>query len=69
MKPLFITATDTEIGKTYVCAALAHSLKKLDIDVGIMKPFACGVKQKTGFSSMISQYLLMQPWLMMMKPS
>ena len=51
MKPLFITATDTDIGKTYVCAALAHSLKKLEIDVGIMKPFACGVKQKTGFAS------------------
>ena len=51
MKPLFITATDTNIGKTYVCAGLAHLLKKLDIDVGIMKPFACGVKQKTGFSS------------------
>ena len=51
MKPLFITATDTDIGKTYVCAGLAHSLKKLDIDVGIMKPFACGIKQKTGFSS------------------
>jgi len=51
MKPLFITATDTDIGKTYVCAGLAYSLKKLDIDVGVMKPFACGVKQKTGFSS------------------
>ena len=51
MKPLFITATDTDIGKTCVCAGLAHSLKKLGIDVGIMKPFACGVKQKTGFSS------------------
>ena len=51
MKPLFITATDTDIGKTYVCAGLAHSLKKLGIDVGVMKPFACGVKQKTGFSS------------------
>ena len=51
MKPLFITATDTDVGKTYVCAGLAHSLKKLDINVGIMKPFACGVKQKTGFSS------------------
>jgi len=51
MKSLFVTATDTDIGKTYVCAGIAHSLKKLDIDVGIMKPFACGVKQKTGFSS------------------
>ena len=51
MKPLFITATDTDIGKTYVCAGLARSLKKLGVDVGIMKPFACGTKQKTGFSS------------------
>ena len=51
MKPLFITATDTNIGKTYVCAGLAYALKKLDIDVGVMKPFACGIKQKIGFSS------------------
>ena len=51
MKPLFITATDTDIGKTCVCAGIAHSLKKLNVNVGIMKPFACGVKQKTGFSS------------------
>ena len=51
MKPLFITSTDTDIGKTCVCAGIAHSLKKLNVDVGIMKPFACGVKQKTGFSS------------------
>jgi len=51
MKPLFVTATDTDIGKTCVCAGLAYALKKMDIDVGIMKPFACGVKQKIGFSS------------------
>ena len=51
MKPLFITATDTDIGKTFVCAGIANSLKKLGINVGIMKPFACGVKQKNGFSS------------------
>ena len=51
MKPLFVTATDTDIGKTCVCAGLAYALKKLDIDVGIMKPFACGIKEKIGFSS------------------
>ena len=51
MKPLFVTATDTDIGKTYVCAGLAYALKKSGIDVGIMKPYACGVKQKIGFSS------------------
>ena len=51
MKSLFVTATDTDIGKTYVCAGIAHLLKKSGINVGIMKPFACGIKQKTGFSS------------------
>ena len=51
MKSLFVTATDTDIGKTSVCAGIAYSLKKSGIDVGIMKPFACGVKQKTGFLS------------------
>jgi len=51
MKSLFITGTDTDIGKTCVCAGIAHSLKKSGIDVGIMKPFACGIKQKSGFSS------------------
>ena len=34
MKSLFVTATDTDIGKTYVCAGIAHSLKKSGIDVG-----------------------------------
>ena len=51
MKPLFVTATDTDIGKTCVSAGLVYALKKLNIDVGIMKPFACGVKEKIGFSS------------------
>jgi len=51
MKPLFVTATDTDIGKTYVCAGLAYALKKMGVDVGIMNPFACGDKQKNGFSS------------------
>jgi dethiobiotin synthetase len=27
MKPLFITATDTDIGKTFVCSGLAYALK------------------------------------------
>ena len=51
MKPLVVTATDTDVGKTYVCAGLAYALKKSGIDVGSMKPFACGVKHKIGFSS------------------
>ena len=40
MKSLFITGTDTDVGKTYVTAGLAVTLRKMGIDVGIMKPFA-----------------------------
>ena len=51
MKSYFITATDTGVGKTTVTAALAASIKKSGIDVGIMKPVATGILQKTGFKS------------------
>ena len=51
MKSYFITATDTGVGKTTITAALAASIKKSGIDVGIMKPVATGVSQKTGFKS------------------
>ena len=39
---LFVTGTDTEIGKTVVTALLALSLQTRGMDVGIMKPFASG---------------------------
>ena len=51
MKSYFITATDTGVGKTTITAALAASIKKSGIDVGVMKPVATGVLQKTGFRS------------------
>ena len=51
MKSLFITGTDTDVGKTYVTAGLAVLLRKLKIDVGVMKPFAAGIPQKKGFKS------------------
>ncbi len=51
MKSYFVTATDTGVGKTTVTAALAASIQKLGIDVGIMKPVATGVLQKSGFRS------------------
>ncbi len=51
MKSYFITATDTGVGKTTITAALAASIKKSGIDVGIMKPVATGILQKTGFKS------------------
>ena len=51
MKSYFITATDTGVGKTTITAALAASIKKLGINIGIMKPIATGVLQKTDFKS------------------
>ncbi|MCV0392213.1 MAG: dethiobiotin synthase [Nitrosopumilus sp.] len=51
MKSLFISGTDTDVGKTYVTAGLAILLRKMNIDVGVMKPFAAGIAQKKGFKS------------------
>lgn len=51
LKSLFITGTDTDVGKTYVTAGLAVVLRKSGIDVGVMKPFAAGKEQKKGFKS------------------
>jgi dethiobiotin synthetase len=51
MKSYFITGTDTGVGKTTITVALAISIRKMGIDVGVMKPVATGVMQKTGFKS------------------
>lgn len=51
MKSIFITGTDTDVGKTYVTAGIVAALKKQGKDVGIMKPFAAGTPQKTGYKS------------------
>ncbi|HET7390701.1 MAG TPA: dethiobiotin synthase [Nitrososphaeraceae archaeon] len=44
MKGLFITATDTGVGKTIIGAALASTIRRSGVDVGVMKPFACADK-------------------------
>ena len=52
MKAYFITGTDTGVGKTVITAGLAGSMRKLGVDVGVMKPIASGTPQKTGFKSL-----------------
>src|SRR5512135_609364 len=42
---VFVTGTDTGVGKTLVTAALAMALKKRGLDVGVMKPIETGVSQ------------------------
>lgn len=44
---LFITGTDTGVGKTLVTAALALFLRKRGLDVGVMKPVETGVDDPT----------------------
>ena len=51
MKSLFITGTDTDVGKTYITAGLGVIIRKMGIDVGVMKPFAAGRAQKKGYKS------------------
>src|SRR3990172_1663693 len=57
LKSYFITGTDTDVGKTYVTAGIAAAMKKMGIDVGIMKPFAAGTVQNRGYKSQDVQLL------------
>ncbi|MFA6169742.1 MAG: dethiobiotin synthase [Candidatus Margulisiibacteriota bacterium] len=42
MPGIFITGTDTGVGKTYVTQYLAEEFRRQGSDVGIMKPISCG---------------------------
>ena len=44
MTSLFVTGTDTDVGKTCVTASIVNYLSKMNVDVGVMKPFASGYK-------------------------
>ena len=44
---IFITATDTGVGKTLVTSALVVRLTQWGIDVGVMKPIETGVSRST----------------------
>lgn len=44
-KGIFITGTDTSVGKTYVCAKLVRALRAAGIDAVAMKPFCCGDRE------------------------
>ena len=39
---LFITGTDTSVGKTYVTSRLVRSLRAKGVDCVGMKPLSCG---------------------------
>jgi dethiobiotin synthetase len=45
---IFITGTDTGVGKTFVGAGLVAALRELGIDVGVMKPAETGCMLRKG---------------------
>lgn len=47
-KGIFVTATDTGVGKTVIAAGLAAALRAQGIDVGVMKPVSCGGVEQGG---------------------
>jgi len=58
MKSLFVTGNDTNIGKTCVTASIVKKLRDMDIDVGIMKPFASGYKKNSNSLSQDVEILM-----------
>lgn len=47
-KGLFVTATDTGVGKTIVTATMARILRLRGVNVGVMKPVTSGCPQRNG---------------------
>ncbi len=47
-KGVFITGTDTGVGKTYLAAGIAKHLRARGIDVGVMKPAETGCSRRNG---------------------
>ena len=39
---MFVTGTDTHVGKTFVACGIAEALRRRGVDVGVMKPVASG---------------------------
>jgi dethiobiotin synthetase len=47
-KGVFITGTDTGVGKTYVASGIAASLRAQGVNVGVMKPAETGCRIRSG---------------------
>jgi len=60
MKGIFITGTDTGVGKTIAAAALARLLHNRGVNVGVMKPVTSGCSEENG--SLVSQDAELLAW-------
>lgn len=52
---IFITGTDTEIGKTLIAGGVAASLKQAGVHVGVMKPISTGDASDAQFLKHVAQ--------------
>ncbi len=50
MKGLFVTGTDTDVGKTIISSGLAAVLKEKGMDVGVFKPLLSGIARDDSVS-------------------
>ncbi|WP_088105828.1 dethiobiotin synthase [Halalkalibacter urbisdiaboli] len=46
MRGVFVTGTDTDVGKTVISSGIAAVLKEQGIDVGVFKPMLSGIKRE-----------------------
>jgi dethiobiotin synthetase len=49
MKTIFVTGTDTGVGKTTIAGGLAAALRMDGVNVGVMKPVSCGGREDAEF--------------------
>ncbi len=55
MKLLFVTATNTNIGKTYATLRMIHHFSQQNISVGVCKPIETGVEEEPLDASILLQ--------------
>ncbi len=55
IRGLFVTGTDTGVGKTLVAAGLCAAFRRSGIDVGVMKPFETGFVSSTSDSDFLKK--------------
>ena len=52
---IFVTGTDTEIGKTFIACGFAALLKQAGVEVGVMKPISTGDTRDAEFLRLAAQ--------------
>jgi dethiobiotin synthetase len=59
MRKIFITATDTDAGKTFIASAIAHALSEFGGKVATFKPIAAGCKKCSETNELINDDALL----------